>query len=419
MTTPLTGTSPIPRITRRRWLILASATAGVVAAACGGSTPAAKPTEAPKPAEAPKPTTAPAAAASPAAGASPAAAAASPAASPAAGASPSAGASPAASPAAQAAPTGGAATAKPSSTVAASMVTNWFGQSSQGGFFAARKNGRYKDQNLDMTVDQGGPQVTPIPLLASGKYTFAMTSAEQVLLGRAEGVPLVMVYGTFQRNPQGLMYHASHPVKDFPDLNGRKVYVSGAGTFWQVLTKKYNLDNVQQFQYNGQLATFLADEENVFQCFVTSEPVILKSQGKDVGYLVNADSGFNPYQNAMVTLEKTIKEQPDLVQAYVTASLQGWNDYVKEPKPVLEFIKSDYAKELNLDTEMLTFASERDGFLTGKDGFDAKKLGLLDDARFKDLYDLIRGLGVLTKDIDYKAAFDSSFITKAHAALGM
>ena len=105
----------------------------------------------------------------------------------------------------------------------------------------------------------------------------------------------------------------------------------------------------------------------------------------------------------MVTLEKTVKEQPDLVQAYVTASLQGWIDYVKEPKPILEFIKSDYAKELNLETEPLTFAVERDQFLTGKDGFDAKKFGLLDDARFKELYDLIRGLGVLNKDLDYKA----------------
>jgi NitT/TauT family transport system substrate-binding protein len=215
------------------------------------------------------------------------------------------------------------------------------------------------------------------------------------------------------------MFHQSHPVKDFADLNGRKVYVSGAGTFWQVLTKKYNLANVQQFNYNGQLATFLADEENVFQCFVTSEPIILKAQGKQVGALLNADSGFNPYQNAMVCLEKTVKEQPDLVQAYVTASLQGWMDYSNDPKPTLDFIKSDYNKELNLETEPLTFAAEKETFVSGKGGYNSKNLGLLTDARFKELYDLIRGLNVLTKDVDYKAAFDSSFIEKAHASLGM
>ena len=127
-------------------------------------------------------------------------------------------------------------------SVQANMVTNWFGQSSQGGFFAAAMNGHYAEQGLDMTVDQGGPQVAGVPLVAAGKYTFAMTSSEQVLLARAEGVPLVMVFGTFQRNPQGLMFHNSNPVADFAGLNGRKVYVSGAGTFWQVLKAKYNLD---------------------------------------------------------------------------------------------------------------------------------------------------------------------------------
>jgi len=299
------------------------------------------------------------------------------------------------------------------------MVTNWFGQSSQGGFFAAAMNNHYADQGVDMMVDQGGPQVAGIPLVAAGKYTFAMTSSEQVMLARAEGAPLVMVYGTFQRNPQGLMFHNSNPVSDFSELNGRKVFVSGAGTFWQVLKAKYNLDNVEQMQYNGQNALFLSDEMSVSQCFVTSEPIILKTQGYDIGFLVNADSGFDPYQNAMVCTEDTIKNSPDLVQAYVNAALMGWMDYVADPMPTLEFIKSDYAKELNLQTEPLTFESEKSSFLTGKDGFNPKAVGTLADDRFKSLYDLIRSVNVLKQDQDYKAAFDASFITKAYSSMGM
>ena len=300
-----------------------------------------------------------------------------------------------------------------------SMVTNWFGQSSQGGFFAAKKNGRYTEQGIDMTVDQGGPQIAGIPLVAAGKYTFAMTSSEQVMLARAEGAPLVMVFGTFQRNPQGLMYHNSNPVNDFPELNGRKVFVSGAGTFWQVLKAIYNLDNVEQMQYNGQNALFLADEMSVSQCFVTSEPVILKTQGYDIGFLVNADSGFDPYQNAMVCTEDTIKNNPGLVQAYVNAALMGWMDYVNDPVPTLEYIKAEYAKELNLQTEPLTFAAEKAGFLTGKDGWDPKKFGLLSDDRFKSLYELIRSVNVLKEDQDYKQAFDASFINNAYQSMGM
>ncbi len=323
-------------------------------------------------------------------------------------------ASPAAKPAGQAAPT----TAKPSSVTSASQIMNWFAQSSQGGFFAAAKNGHYENQNIKMTNAQGGPGIGVVPLVATGTHTFGMSSADSVLFAREEGIPVVMVFGTFQVNPQGLMYHMSNPVKDFPDLNGRKVYVSAPGAYWTVMKAKYNLDQAQQFAYTGQLATFLSDETIVTQCFVSSEPVILKRQGKQVGYLLNADSGFNPYNNAMICLEKTIKEQPDLVQAYVTASLQGWRDYMADPKPTLEHIKADFNKDYDLDIAPDIFAVEKSQLITGKDGYDPKKLGLLTDQRFKDLYEQMRGPGVIKKDIDYKLAFDSSFIEKAHAALG-
>jgi NitT/TauT family transport system substrate-binding protein len=296
---------------------------------------------------------------------------------------------------------------------------NWFAQSSQGGFFTALKEGHYQQQNVKMTNEQGGPQIAAIPLVAAGRHTFGMSSADQVLLAREEGIPVVMVFPAFQRNPQGLMFHKSNPVADFPALNGRKVYVSGAGTFWRVLVAKYNLTNVEQYAYNGQLATFLSDETNVSQCFVTSEPTILKSQGREVGYLVNADSGFNPYQNAMVCMESTIKEKPELVQAYVTASLMGWMEYLKNPQPTLEFIKSDFNKDKDLAIEAQIFEAEKASFFTGASGYDPKQFGRMTDARWSELYALMRQYDVIKKDIDYKAAFDTSFVDKAHAAMGM
>ena len=316
--------------------------------------------------------------------------------------------------------TAGPATVKsPLAQMKASQVMNWFAQSSQGGYFAAVKNGYYTDAGIDMTIEQGGPQVAAIPLVAAGRHTFGMSSADQVLLAREEGIPVVMVYTAFQINPQGLMYHAANPVSDFPELNGRRVYVSGAGTFWKVLSAKYALDKVEQLAYTGQSAVFLSEPLSVSQCFVTSEPVILKSQGHEVGYLVNADSGFNPYQNAMVCLESTIQQQPDLVQAYVNASLKGWTEYITNPQPTLEFIKSDFNKEKDLAIEAQVFEAEKASFFTGKAGYDETQLGRMTDERWAELYSLMKEYRVIKKDIDYKAAFNTTFIENAHAAHGM
>src|SRR6202035_4951658 len=87
---------------------------------------------------------------------------------------------------------------KPATLTPSSQVSNWFAESAHGGQFAAALNKEYAKQNLDMTTDQGGPSVSTVPLVASGKYMFGMFSADQILLARQDGVPLVAVFAPFQ-----------------------------------------------------------------------------------------------------------------------------------------------------------------------------------------------------------------------------
>jgi NitT/TauT family transport system substrate-binding protein len=305
--------------------------------------------------------------------------------------------------------------AKPSASTPVSQVMSWFAESAHGGQFAALINGDYEKQNLKMTNEQGGPNVSAVPLVASGKYTFGMFTADSLLLARQEGIPLVGVYANFQSILNGLMFHQSNPVKDFPDLNGRKVYVSANANFWPVLVKKFKLDNVTQMTYNGQLATFLADPTAVFQCFVSEEPLAARKQGADVGYLRIVDSGYNPYQGVMGTTEQTIKEKPEMVQAYVTATLAGWKAYLRDPKPTLEAIKGvnkDYNTELGAQS-----AEVEKAMVMGSTN-DPKILGTMTEQRFKELHDQLRGVGILKSDIDYKSVFNSTFIDAAVSAAG-
>ena len=73
------------------------------------------------------------------------------------------------------------------------------------------------------------------------------------------------------------------------------------------MVKKFNLDKVSENVYRGQLATFLAEENSVTQCFVSSEPPAATQQGYSVGAPLNADSGYNPYANVMFAMEQTVK----------------------------------------------------------------------------------------------------------------
>ncbi|TJV36818.1 MAG: ABC transporter substrate-binding protein, partial [Mesorhizobium sp.] len=52
--------------------------------------------------------------------------------------------------------------------------TNWLAQAEHGGYYQAVADGTYAACGLDVTIMQGGPQVSGRPLLLAGKIDFYM-----------------------------------------------------------------------------------------------------------------------------------------------------------------------------------------------------------------------------------------------------
>ncbi|MCZ4142775.1 myristoyl transferase, partial [Escherichia coli] len=113
------------------------------------------------------------------------------------------------------------------------------------GLYAAKEQGYYNEAGLDMTIQAGGPQVSPTQIVASGKAQFGLATADQLLVAREEGIPLVAIATIFQKSPQGLMVHANQNISSLADLNNRSVYVGTGSVFWDFVKSKYQLGNVK------------------------------------------------------------------------------------------------------------------------------------------------------------------------------
>ncbi|MEW9700019.1 ABC transporter substrate-binding protein [Paenibacillus sp. SI8] len=288
-----------------------------------------------------------------------------------------------------------------------SQIVGWTPQPESGGQYAALMKGFYQEAGLDMTIEPGGPQITPSQLVASGKIPFGMAKGDDLLLARQEGLPLVAIAGIFQKTPQALMFHKGEPIKDFKDLNGRKVYTSPGVVYWEYIKKAYKLDKVEDLVYNGQLATFSADKTSVSQVFGTNEPFYVKQQGVDIDLLWVADSGYSPYDNILITTEQYIKDHPDIVKAYVEASIKGWNYYKDNYEEVNPFIKE---KNKELNTEAMAYASK-----TMKDlvyGGDAatKGVGYMSTERWEALMKQMIDLKTLKQEQDLSKVFTTKYL---------
>ena len=224
------------------------------------------------------------------------------------------------------------------------FLTSWFAQAEHGGFYQAKATGLYEKAGLDVTIKMGGPQVNGSQLLLAGETDFLMGYDIQVLKGREKGLPLVTVASSFQFDLQGIMAHDD--VADLAALKGKPILISGSSrtTFWPWLRAKYGYTDDQIRAYTFNLQPFFADPTVSQQAYLSSEPFQAQQQGVKAKFVLFADGGYPPYGSTIVTTEKMLAENPDVVARFVKASLEGWRDYLKNPEPANALIKVDNPK---------------------------------------------------------------------------
>lgn len=289
------------------------------------------------------------------------------------------------------------------------FLTSWYAQSEHGGFYQAVATGLYKKYGLDVQIRMGGPQVNGMQILTSGQADFLMGYDLQVLKSVEQGVPVTTVGASMQTDPQGMMTHDD--VKSLAELKSRSILVSTSGrtTWWPWLRAKYKFDESQSRVYTFNLQPFLADPNAAQQAYASSELFSADKAGVKTRFFLFADDGYPPYGTTIVTMDKTVKEKPDLVARFVRASMEGWKSYLKDPAPANAIIKRDNP---NMKDDQLAYGLEKIKqyrMITGGDA-TTQGIGVMTDARWRKTRDFMVEAGLLKADVDWKRAYTTQFV---------
>ncbi|MDB6166686.1 MAG: hypothetical protein JWQ83_1826, partial [Lacunisphaera sp.] len=140
--------------------------------------------------------------------------------------------------------------------------TDWFPQPEHGGYYQALAKGYYAAEGLDVEILPGGPNAQVMTSVAVGRADLGMTNGDDVIVAIARGVPIRMVGAEMQRDPQGILFHAEHPLNSLKDLEGRTI-MAGAGSTWiEVLRRKVGV-KFNLIPLLGDLARFMNNPEFV------------------------------------------------------------------------------------------------------------------------------------------------------------
>ncbi len=289
------------------------------------------------------------------------------------------------------------------------FLTNWFAQAEHGGFYEAKATGLYDKAGLDVTIKMGGPQINVMQLLLAGEADVVMGYDLQVLKGLEQGFPVTTIATSFQFDLQGMMTHPD--VNSLADLKGKTILVASSGrvTWWPWFKAKYGYSDEQTRPYTFNLQPFFADPNAVQQAYPSSEPFAAKQAGHAVKFFLFAKDGYPPYGTTTVTTKTFVEKRPDVAARFVKATLEGWRDYMKNPRPANVLIK---AADPKMTDAQIAFAIEQLKELKALDGGDAATMGIgiMTEARWKATYDFAVAGGLLKPEVDWRAAFTDRFV---------
>lgn len=277
-------------------------------------------------------------------------------------------------------------------------------------FYVGIENGYFADAGLNVTLNYGN-EADLIALVGSGNQQFMIASGEQVLMGRAQGLPVVTVYNWYKQFPVGVVSLAEKNISTPIDLKGKTIGLPGLyGANYIGFEAFAQNQGLQDSDYTLQSIGFTQVESLVggivdaAVIYLANEPSQLRAMGYEINTLRVADS-IDLIGNGLVTNESTIKEDPELVRAVLGALLKGIQFTAENPDETYR-ICAKYVDNLAEADETV----QKQVLVESIKLWDVYPTNENHSVRWENMQSVLLKLGLMSQSVDLKGVYDGSFL---------
>ena len=205
------------------------------------------------------------------------------------------------------------------------------------GFALALQNGYYKREGLDVTISKGQGSAVTAELVSSGKASIAYADALPVMQLVAKGAPMKVVSTIYQSNPNSVTALEDSGIKTFQDLKGKSLAVPSGQSqtaMVPILLRANGLTdsdvNLVNMPGTAMVAALLQRQVNAILGSLDAYDIQLKAQNVRVVDFPFADYGVATVSTSIIASNDYLSQHGDIVKKFVKASLDGWNDTIKD-----------------------------------------------------------------------------------------
>lgn len=263
-------------------------------------------------------------------------------------------------------------------------------------FYVADSKGYFAEEGLEIEFDYSF-ETDGIALVGANERPLAVVSGDQVILARAQELPVVYVMEWFQRYPVAIVSKAESGIATAEDLAGRNVGLPGffgtsyVGLVGLLSANGLTLEDIDANDIGfNQVESLVTDQSEAVVVYLSNEPIQLADRGVDIN-IIPVDESIDLVANGVISNETVIAENPELVQGFVRALLRGLADTIADPAEAYE-ISKEYVEGLDDSRRAVLDASI--------ELWTANTLGVTEPASWERTQDVLLQMGFLEAPLE-------------------
>jgi NitT/TauT family transport system substrate-binding protein len=223
------------------------------------------------------------------------------------------------------------------------VVLQWVAQAQFAGYYAAEENGHYADLCLNVTIQEGGTNVVPQQVVASGNAQFGVSHVIKSMVAREQGADIVNIGQVFERGAYLQVAWADSGITSLADLAGTTMGSWGGGNELSLYgaMRSSGVDpatDVTVLQQPFDMSMLMNREADSVQAKTYNEYAQLLEtlnpatgelyQPEDFSVINLQDEGFGTLEDGIYAQESWLEQgdNADVATRFLAASYMGWAD---------------------------------------------------------------------------------------------
>jgi NitT/TauT family transport system substrate-binding protein len=276
--------------------------------------------------------------------------------------------------------------------------------------YVAAQKGYFSDAGIEIEFAYQDENQA-VALVGANTLQFAVVSGEQVLLARAQGLPVVYVAAWYQQYPVSVISRSDQGITSPADLRDKTIGLPGPyGANYIGLRALLHAGGLKESDVTldsigyTQVEALVAGRDQAVSVYTNNEPVQLRAQGYNLTELRVADY-VQLASNGLITNEATAAENPALVRGMVAALMHGLSDTIADPEAAYQISLAYVDTLAQADTGV-----QKQVLATSIDLWKAPRLGESNLAAWENMQNVLLDMGLLTKSLDVTKAFTNQFL---------